>query len=62
MDAVTVSTVGAKGMLLHVCVEIEGLPVEAVVVTGAQCTVTVISWELLRNLGRHMRKHKMELP
>ena len=60
VDVVTVSTVGAKGSLLRACVEIEGLPVEAVVDTGAQCTV--ISRELLRNLGRHMRERKMELP
>ena len=60
VDVVTVSTVGAKGSLLRACVEIEGLPVEAVVDTGAQCNV--ISMELLRNLGRHMRERKMELP
>ena len=31
VDVVMVSTVGAKGSLLRACVEIEGLPVEAVV-------------------------------
>ena len=39
VDVVTVSTVGAKVSLLQACAEIEGLPVEAVVDTGAQCTV-----------------------
>ena len=48
VDVVTVSTVGAKGPLLRACMEIEGLPVEAVVDTGAQCTI--ISRELLRTL------------
>ena len=60
VDMATVSAVGAKGSLLRACVEIEGLPVEAVVDMGAQCTVT--SRELLRNLGRHMRECNMELP
>ena len=60
VDVVMMSTVGAKGPLLRACVEIEGLPVQAVVDTGEQCTV--ISRELSRNLGRHMRKRKMELP
>ena len=60
VDVVTGNTVRAKGSLLRACVEIEGLPVEAVVDTRAQCTV--ISRELLRNLGRHMRERKMELP
>ena len=46
--------------MLCACVEFEGLPVEAVVDMGAQCTV--ISRELLKNLGRHMRERKMELP
>ena len=59
MDVVIVSTVGAKGPLLRACVEIEGLLVEAVVDTEAQCTV--ISREHLRNLGRNMREHRMEL-
>ena len=59
VDVVMVSTVGAKRSLLRACVEIEGLPVEAVVDTGAQCTA--ISRELLINL-RHMRERKMELP
>lgn len=45
---------------VYVCVEVEGLPVEAVIGTGAQCTIIVR--ELLRNLGRHMKANKMELP
>lgn len=49
VDTVIVSSVGVKGSLLRVCVEIEGLPVEAVVDTGVQCTV--ISREHLRNLN-----------
>ena len=36
VDVVTVSPVGAKGSLLCVCVEIEGLPVEAVVEHSVQ--------------------------
>ena len=60
VNMLTVSTVGAEGSLLRACVKIEGLPAEAVVDTGAQCTV--ISRELLRNLGRHKRERKMELP
>ena len=60
VDTVTVSTVEAKGSLPRVCVEVEGLPVEAVVDTGAQCTV--ISRDFLRSLGSHMRERKMELP
>ena len=59
VDVVTVSTVGAKGSFLRACMEIEGLPAEAMVDIGAQCTV--ISRELLMNLGRHMRERKMEL-
>ena len=60
VDMLTVSTVGVKGSLLRACVEIEGLPAEAVVDTGAQCTA--IFRVLLRNLGRHKRERKMELP
>ena len=42
VEVVMVGTVGAKGSLLLVCVEIEGLPVEAVVGTEAQCTVQLL--------------------
>ena len=59
VDVVMMSTVGVKESFLCACVEIEGLSVEAVADTRAQCTV--ISWDLLRNLGRHMRERKMEL-
>lgn len=45
VDAVTVSTVEEKRSLLCVCVEVKGLPAEAVVDTGAQ--FNNISSELL---------------
>lgn len=60
VDIVTVSSVGVKGPLLRVGVEIEGLPVQAVVDTGAQCSV--ISRHLLKLLGQHMRKQGKGLP
>jgi predicted aspartyl protease len=62
VDTVTVSSNAAdvKGPLLRVRVEIEGLPIQAVVDTGAQCTV--ISRVLPRQLGKHMRDQGKELP
>jgi hypothetical protein len=36
VDTVTVSSVGVKGPLLRIDVEVAGLPVHAVVDTGAQ--------------------------
>ena len=62
VDTITVSSNAAdvKGPLLRVRVEIEGLPIQAVVDTGAQCTV--ISRVLLRQLGKHMRDQGKELP
>ena len=59
VDVVTVRTVGAKGSLLCVCVEIRGLAVEEGLTW--EHSVQLFSRKLLRSLGRHMREHKMEL-
>jgi hypothetical protein len=60
VDVMTMSSVDVKGPLLQVSIEVKGLPVQAVVDTGAQCTV--ISRELLRQIGQHMRKHGKAFP
>ena len=60
VDMVTVSSVGVKGSLVRVGLEIEGLPIQAVVDMGAQCTVILRA--LLRQVGKHMRDQGKELP
>ena len=60
VDMVTMSSVGVKGALLKVNLEVEGLPVQAVVDTGVQCTV--ISRQLLKQLGKHLREQGEVLP
>ena len=55
-----ISTSTAVGPVLHLDIEIEGVPVKAVVDSGAQSTV--ISRNLLHQVNRHMREQGRSSP
>ena len=56
----SISTSTVVGPILHLDIEIEGVPVKAVVDSGAQSTV--ISRDLLHQVNRHMREQGRSSP
>ena len=60
IGVVTSEVSDVKGPVMQVRVSIEGFPVEAVVDTGAQCTV--ISRSLLRQIAQHMHSQGRSIP
>lgn len=60
METVTARDAEAVGLVVYVEIQIEGLPVKAVVDSGAQSSI--MSRDLLHKVARHMQSHGCSIP